>query len=276
MRCSTSRSHLAGGIRWLAILLLGALLLCSGCRKDRGLDDQRPASELYASAKQQLDHHSWDQAIRTYKQLQTRYPFGRYTEQSMLDLSYAYFKAGEPENALSNLNRFIRTYPTHPNVDYAYYLKGVVNFEENLGFLEKMMPSRVRDRDQSAARDAFIDFSELLRRFPESRYAADARQRMVFLRNNLAAYEIGVADYYMRRHAYVAAANRARNVLEVYPNTPETAEALVVLHRAYTKLNLPELAEGAMAVLEQNYPDNYYVLGKKKKKKWTSRLWPFD
>jgi outer membrane protein assembly factor BamD len=263
-------------IRLLTIVLLGMLLAVSGCRKDRDFDDDRSASELYNTAKKQLDNKSWDQAINTYKLLQTRYPFGRYTEQSMLDLSYAYYKGKEPENALSNLNRFIRTYPTHPNVDYAYYLKGLVNFEENLGFLERMMPSRVRDRDQSKAHDAFIDFSELLRRFPNSRYVADARQRMVFLRNNLAAYEVGVADYYMRRHAYVAAANRARYALETYPDTPENAEALVILHRAYTALKLPELADGTMAVLELNYPDNYYVLGKKKKRSWRDRLWPFD
>ncbi len=276
MHCSSSESINFRGIRLLALVLLGIVLACSGCRKDRDLDDERSAAELYAAAKAQLDHRSWDQAIRTYKLLQTRYPFGRYTEQSMLDLSYAYFKGRDTDSALSNLNRFIRTYPTHPNVDYAYYLKGVVNFEENLGFLERMMPKRVRDRDQHSARDAFVDFSELLRRFPDSRYAADARQRMVFLRNNLAAYEVGVADYYMRRRAYVAAANRARYALENYPNTPESAEALVILHRAYTKLNLPELAASAMTVLELNYPDNYYVQGKKKKRSWLDRLWPFD
>lgn len=266
----------AAGLRLLALALLAAMLAVSGCRKDRENIDDRPASALYADAKQYLDNKSWDRAIQAYKQLQTRYPFGRYTEQSMLDLSYAYFKAREPQNALSQLNRFIRTYPTHPNVDYAYYLKGLVNYEENLGFLERLMPSRVRDRDQSAARDAFMDFNELLRRFPDSRYVADARQRMVFLRNNLAAYEVDVADYYLRRKAYVAAANRARYALENYPNTPETAEALVLLHRAYTELSLPELATGAMAVLELNYPDNYYVQGRKKKKSWAERLWPFD
>jgi len=276
MQCSSSCYSHTRGLRLLAMVLLGVLLAISGCRKDKDLDDERTAAELYTSAKRELDNKAWDQAIRTYKLLQTRYPFGRYTEQSMLDLSYAYFKGREPENALSNLNRFIRTYPTHPNVDYAYYLKGIVNYEENLGFLERLMPSRVRDRDQSAARNSFTDFSELLRRFPDSRYVADARQRMVFLRNNLAAYEVGVADYYMRRRAYIAAANRARYALETYPNTPETAEALVILHQAYTKLNLPELATGVMSVLELNYPDNYYVQGKKKKKKWTDRLWPFD
>ena len=274
-RSSHYRDH-TRGLRVLAIVLVGILLATSGCRKDRAFEQELSAAELYAEAKRSLDNKSWDQAINTYKILQTRYPFGRYTEQSMLDLSYAYYKAGERQNALSGLNRFIRTYPTHPNVDYAYYLKGLVNFEENLGFLEKLMPSRVRDRDQSAARDAFIDFSELLRRFPDSRYNADARQRMVFLRNNLAAYEVGVANYYLRRKAYVAAANRARFALETYPNTPESSEALVALHQAYTGLSLTELADSTMAVLELNYPDNYYVMGKKKKKSWTDRLWPFD
>jgi outer membrane protein assembly factor BamD len=214
--------------------------------------------------------------VQEYKLLQTRYPFGRYTEQSMLDLGYAHYKAHQPENALSTLDRFIRTYPAHDNVDYAYYLKGLVNFEENLGVLERIMPERVRDRDQTAALDAFSDFSELLRRYPDSRYAADARQRMVFLRNNLAAYVVSVAEYYMRRQAYIAVVNRARYLLENYPGTPENAEALKLLHQAYGELNMPELADDAFAVLEANYPDNYYVQGKKKKRGWKSRLWPFD
>lgn len=270
-RTVTSRS-----LRLLALAVLGLALVTTGCRKDRAFEEELTASELYEEAKKSLDNQSWDRAILTYKQLQTRYPFGRYTEQSMLDLAYAHFKAREPENALSALNRFIRTYPTHPNVDYAYYLKGLVNFEENMGFLERMMPNRVHDRDQSAARDAFNDFNELIRRFPDSRYVADARQRMVFLRNNLAAYEVAVANYYMRRKAYIAAANRARFALENYPGTPQNADALVVMHQAYTELSLPDLADGAMQVLETNYPDNYYVMGKKKKKSWADRLWPFD
>jgi outer membrane protein assembly factor BamD len=182
-------SHFADArtLRLLALILAALMSLTSGCRKDVEFDDDRPAAELYADAKQALDNKSWDQAIRTYKYLQTRYPFGRYTEQSMLDLSYAHFKAHEGQNALSTLNRFIRTYPTHPNVDYAFYLKGLVNYEENLGFLERLMPKRVRDRDQTRLRDAFVDFSELLRRYPDSRYVPDARQRMVYLRKNRAS-----------------------------------------------------------------------------------------
>jgi len=261
----------------LALLaLVGLVLAMGGCRKDRNELDTISAEELYQRGKDSMDNSSWDRAIAAYKALQTRYPFGRYTEQSMLDLSYCYFKSSAREEALSTLDRFIRTYPAHPSVDYAYYLKGLVNYEENLGFLERMMPSRIRDRDQSAAEDAFLDFSELIRRFPESRYVPDARQRMVFLRNNLAAYEMIVAEYYLRRHAYIAAVNRATYTLEVYPNTPQTSSALIVLHKAYTELDLPQLAESSMAVLELNFPDNYYVQGRKKKRSWVDRLWPFD
>lgn len=260
----------------IALVLLAFLVAMSGCRKDRDYQDDRNASELYSDAKASLDKKAWGRAVQQYKLLQTRYPFGRYTEQSMLDLSYAYFKAQEPEGALSNLDRFIRTYPAHPNVDYAYYLKGLVNYEQNLGFLERMMPARVSDRDQSHARDAFLDFGELLRRYPDSRYAPDARQRMVFLRNNLAAYEIDVAEYYMRRKAYIAASNRARYAIEVYPNTPQISDALAILHKAYTELQLTELADGAWETLALNYPDHHYLLGKKKKRTWAERLWPFD
>lgn len=256
--------------------MLGLLLCLSGCRKDKDFADQMSAEALYEQATNSLNSNNWGRAIGAYKALQTRYPFGRYTEQSMIDLSYAYFKAGEAENALSTLDRFIRTYPAHPNVDYAYYLKGLVNYEQNIGFLERLMPDRVSDRDQSMARDAFLDFGELIRRFPDSRYVPDARQRMVFLRNNLAAYEVTVAQYYLRRKAYIAAVNRARYALETYPNTPQNAEALIVLHQAYTKLELTELAEGSMTVLALNYPENYYVLGEKKKRSWAERLWPFD
>jgi len=273
------RFALFDNVRWtriLALSMLGLVLGVSGCRKDKNFENEMSAEQIYQRGIDALNNNNWNRAIGSYKALQTRYPFGRYTEQSMIDLAYAFYKADEPENALSTLDRFIRTYPAHPNVDYAYYLKGLVNYSQNQGFLEKIMPDRVRDRDQSMARDAFLDFGELLRRFPDSRYAPDARQRMVFLRNNLAAYEISVAQYYLRRRAYVAAVNRARYALETYPNTPQLSEALIVLVKAYRKLDLPELAEGSMAVLALNYPDNYFVLGKKKKKTWVERLWPFD
>ena len=259
-------------------LALSLVIFLSACGPK---DDVDPTADwsvetFYQEARYELAEGNYLTAIEYYETLESRFPFGKYATQAQIDVAYAYFKFEEPDSAITAIDRFIKLHPRHPAVDYAYYLKGLVNYEENLGFLERLMPSRVRDRDQSSAREAFIDFSELIRRYPDSRYVADARQRMVYLRNNLAAYEIEVADYYLSRGAYVAAANRARYALETYPNTPENAEALALLHRAYTELDLPELANGAMTVLELNYPDHYYVSGQKKKRSWASRLWPFD
>jgi outer membrane protein assembly factor BamD len=256
-------------------LILVALLL-AGCNKaDPETEDGKSAEELYQEAKNHLDHTAYEQAVSAYKQLQTRYPFGRYAEQAQLEMAYAFYKAHKPELALSTADRFIRTYPSHPNVDYAYYIRGLTNYDEKIGMLERLMPSRVRDRDQSSALEAFNDFDELCRRFPDSRYCPDARQRMVFLRNNLAAYEIDVANYYLRRKAHVAAANRARYVLETYPGTPQTGDALEIMHKAYSELQMPELAADAMRVLELNYPAHPYLTGARGEG-FFSRLWPFN
>lgn len=260
----------------ILIAALIALMLVSigGCRKDKDAEDQRSAAVMYETGKRYLDNKNWGRAVREFQILTTRYPFGRYTEQAQLELAYAYYKGGRPEAALSTADRFIRTYPSHPNVDYAYYIRGLTNYDTRVGFLERMMPDRVRDRDQTAAAEAFRDFDELVRRFPDSRYAPDARQRMVFLRNNLSFYELDVARYYMRRKAWVAAAARARYALETYPGSPELGDALAILFEAYTEMGLPELAEGAMEVLELNYPDHPLVTGEKTKH-WYSWMWPF-
>ena len=245
-------------------------------KKNRHEDIDTTEQVLYNRTQRALRAGNYNSAIEGLQQLEAQFPFGRYAEQAQLEIIYAQYMSFDHDIARQSADRFIRLHPQHANIDYAYYLKGLVNFEQNLGFLEKMMPARVRDRDQSMAVNSFLDFSELIRRFPDSRYVPDARQRMIFLRNNLAAYEITVAEYYLRREAYVAAANRARYALETYPNTPQNAEALIVLHKAYTALELPDLAEGSMTVLALNYPDNYYVLGQKKPKSWAQRLWPFD
>jgi outer membrane protein assembly factor BamD len=258
----------------ISILISVTLVAVSGCRKDKEREDGRQASELYSEAKNYLESKSWGRAVQAYQRLTIRFPFGRYTEQAQLELAYAYHKGGSPEAALSTADRFIRTYPSHPNVDYAYYIRGLTNYEERIGFMERMMPSRVRDRDQTAARESFRDFDELIRRFPESRYAPDARQRMVFLRNNLSFYELDVARYYLRRKAYVAAANRARYAIETYPGSPEIGNALEILHVSYTEMGLPELAEDTMKVLMLNYPDHPYITGQSKRG-FFSKLWPF-
>ncbi|MGA0265869.1 MAG: outer membrane protein assembly factor BamD [Lysobacterales bacterium] len=270
---TTPALHLTPGT--ILVLLLITVLGLGGCKKDPGFEDARTAAELYDDAKRHLDNKAYDRAVRAYKILQTRYPFGRYAEQAQLEMAYAFYRAGQTEQALATADRFIRTYPSHPNVDYAFYIRGVTNYEQKVGFLEKLMPSRIRDRDQSAALEAFADFDELCRRFPDSRYAPDARQRMVFLRNNLSFYEIDVARYYLKRKAYVAAANRGRYLLETYPNSPEAGNALEIMYIAYTELGLPELADDALRVLEMNYPDHPLVSGDDGGKGFWARLWPF-
>ena len=258
------------------ILLLVVILFLTACGRDNlEREDGKSAEQLYFEAKAYLEKSAYEQAVRGYKQLQTRFPFGRFAEQAQLEMAFAYYKAGRPELALSTADRFIRTYPSHPNVDYAYYIRGLTNYDQRVGFLEKMMPTRLRDRDQTSAIEAFNDFDELCRRFPDSRYAPDARQRMVFLRNNLSAYEIDVARYYIRRKAYIAAVNRARYVIETYPGTPENGDALEILHVAYTELDMPELADDALKVLELNYPDHAYLTGERDSG-FFSKLWPFD
>ena len=258
----------------IAILIAAMMIMVSGCKKDKNIDDGRSASEMYDTAKKYLVQQNWGRAIQAYQGLSTRFPFGRYTEQAQLELAYAYHKGGNPEAALSTADRFIRTYPSHPNVDYAYYIRGLTNYEQRVGFMERMMPSRVRDRDQTAARESFRDFDELIRRFPDSRYGPDARQRMVFLRNNLSFYELDVARYYLRRKAYVASANRARYAIENYPGSPELGNALEILHVSYTEMGLPELAADTMKILALNYPDHPYVTGESGQRFW-NKLWPF-
>jgi len=266
----------ASALRLLTVLALAAVLGLAGCKKDQEDQAGVTAEEYYAQAKRALDLGSYDRAILLYKQMQTYYPFGRYTEQAQLELAYAYHKAYEPEAALAQADRFIRTYPSHPNVDYAYYLRGLIHYEQNASFFDRWLPERKRDRDQTAAREAFNDFEELIRRFPESRYAPDAKQRMIYLRNNLATYEIYVAEYYLRRKAYIAAANRGRYVIETFPGSPMTPEALRVMHEAYTGLQMDELAEDAWRVLALNYPEHPYVTGQGDSRNWLTWLWPFD
>ena len=270
---STSLKFSVSSRLLVSVMIAFMLVGVSGCKKDKNINDGRPASEMYDEAKKYLIAKNYGRAIQSYQGLSTRFPFGRYTEQAQLELAFAYHKGGQPEAALSTADRFIRTYPSHPNVDYAYYIRGLTNYEQRVGFMERMMPSRVRDRDQTTARESFRDFDELIRRFPDSRYSPDARQRMVFLRNNLSYYELDVARYYLRRKAYVASANRARYAIENYPGSPEMGNALEILHISYTEMGLPELAEDTMKVLVLNYPNHPYIVGEKEG--FFRRMWPW-
>jgi len=238
----------------LFISLLGA---CSTTSEDTNYETfpELDARQLYETALNSLKSGNYQSAIKRLEALDLRYPFGAYSQQSQLDLIYAYHKQGNIPSALSTADRFIRQNPRHPNVDYAYYMKGLVNFSSEIGFFQELFSAKLSQRDASSARQAFEDFSELVRRFPDSRYVPDSRQRMIFLRNRLAEYEIHVAKYYMTREAYLAAANRAKYVVEHYPKTPSVAKALDIMVTAYKILELNDLADKAQQVLELNYPD---------------------
>lgn len=239
-------------------LLLVALLL-TGCGFFGEKEDKTrnwTAVRLYNEAKSQMENGNFETAIDYYEKLESRFPFGVYSQQAQLDVAYAYYKYDEPASAIAAADRFIKLHPRHPNVDYAYYLKGLVHFSEGKGLLDRFLPRDRSRRDPGAARQAFDAFSELVRRFPDSKYAEDAAQRMVFLKNTLAQHEVYVANYYMRRGAYVAAANRARYVVENYQRTPAVPDALLVMAKAYKVMGLNDLATDAMRVLKHNYPDH--------------------
>ena len=214
------------------------------------------ARRLYDTAKGHLDRGAYQEAIEYYEKLDVRYPFGPLAMQGQLDLVYAYYKSDQPASALAAADRFIKLHPRHPNVDYAYYLKGLIRFVAGSSILDRFVARDLLEHDASAALQAFRAFEELTRRFPESRYADDSRQRMLHLKNLLAMHEIHAARYYMTRGAWLAAANRARYVVENYhQRTPAVSDALAIMAIAYREMGLDELSADAAHVLELNYPD---------------------
>lgn len=267
-------SILTSSSRSIATLLCLALLLaaCGTSTEERA--DTLDARELYEAAKTSMTAGQYDDAVTYYKRLQARFPFGPYSAQGMIELAYAHWKNYEPEEALAVADRFIREHPTHAHVDYAYYLKGLINFEREKTIAERIFTEEQSTRDQTHARSAFLAFKELVQRFPDSPYAVDARQRMLFLRHNMALHELHIAEFYLEREAYIAAANRASNLVETYEETGATAGALVVMAKAYEKMNMPELAQDARRVLEHNYPAHPYLTGEEESD-FLGWLWPF-
>jgi len=235
-------------------------LLLSACSF---LDKQDPATwpaeRIYREAKDALDSGQYDTAIKHYETLEARYPYGRYAQQAQLEIAYAYYKQSEQASTVAAAERFIKLHPNHPNVDYAYYLKGLAYFNEDFGLLGKVGGQDRTERDPKSVRDAFDAFKDLVQRYPESRYAPDAIARMKYLVDGLASHELHVARYYMKRRAYVAAANRAQYALRNYPQTPSSEEALLILVTAYERLGMTQLKEDAERVLRMNFPGNPYV-----------------
>lgn len=258
----------------LLILLLLSLSSCAWLGKDRDDGSQTMSVEqLYAEANTAMEEGNYERAIRFYRALIGRFPFGSYSEQAQLDLAYSQYKRDQDDEAVATLNRFLKAHPTHPKVDYALFLRGLINFDRNVGLLDRVMPDEVATRDQQNLRQAFIDFSEMVKRYPDSAYAGDARQRMLYLRNSMAEFEMNVARYYFRRGAYVAAANRATFVIETYQGTPQSLDALELMAESYERLQEPELAADVRRVLNLTAPEREQQI--EERAPWWKRMLPF-
>ena len=260
-------------LRSLAVILA---LLVSACGTTGKPEDETvgwSAQRIYAEAKDSMADGAYDRAVTLFEKLEARYPFGPYAQQAQLEVAYAYYKSGEQASALAACDRFIRLHPGHPNVDYVYYLKGLISFNEDLGLLGALSNQDLSERDPKAAKEAFDTFKELVTRFPESRYADDAKQRMVYLVNALASHEVHVARYYYKRGGHVAAIARAQAAIKGYPNSPAQEEALFILVKSYDALGMAEQRDAANRVMQANFPNSRYYSGLTDRSKPWWQLW---
>lgn len=244
---------------------IAAGLLVAGCGMFSGkeVDETRGWSvqKLYAEARQELADRNWENAVKYYEKIESRYPFGRFAQQAQIEAAYAQWKNEDPASALATIDRFVKQNPNHPSVDYMYFLRGLINFNDDLGIMGFFSGQDMSERDSKAAAEAFAAFKDLATRFPNSKYTPDAIQRMNYLVNALASSEIHVARYYMKRKAYVAAANRAQYALKTYPSAPANEEGLVLMVQAYDALGMTTLRNDAERVLMKNFPDSVYLKG---------------
>ena len=224
-----------------------------------------------------MGNKDWPRAIRYLEKLEARYPYGRFAQQAQLEIAYAHWKDGERASAIAAVDRFIKMYPNHAAVDYAWYLKGLINFNDQYGMLSQITTPDMSDRDPKSTRESFAAFKEVVTRFPDSKYAPDAQARMRYLVTALASHEVHVARYYMKREAYLAAANRAQYAIRHYAEAPATEEALFVLVLAYDRLGMADLRDAADRVMRKNFPDSRYLkVGSLRKDVPWWRLWDPD
>jgi len=257
-RGSLLRSFLALA---LATLLLSGCSALKGMFSDKDANEGLPVVQLYDKGHAHMVKGSWSMAIQAYKRLVAQYPYGPYAEQALVETAYAEFKSGLNEDAISTIDRFIRTYPTHRNIAYLYYLRGLVNSNRDTVFLQRVWTLDASRRDLSTPEQAYNDFKIVTDRYPRSIYADDARARMVDLRNLFARHDLDVALYYLRRGAWVAAADRATDMLETYPQSATQDDAVAILAEAYTRLGNQALADDARRVLEKNDPQHPWLRG---------------
>ncbi len=255
----------------VSLLLGGCSLLPEQKDKTAGWSAQK----LYSEATANMHGGNYAKAIEYYQKLESRYPFGKYALQSQLNIAYAHYQADEPDAALAALERFEKLHPDHPAVAYALYLKGVVHFTRNMGFFSRFLPTDNSQRDPGSTQEAYDVFAELVRRFPDTEYAEDAKLRMLYLRNQLARHEIHVARYYLDRGAWLAAANRARYVVEHYQYTPSVKDGLTIMIVAYEKMGMDELYRDALRVLALNEAKGNFPSLKDTDKTLTEKIWEY-
>ncbi len=242
----------SGFLRGVVLALCLALLAVPACRSNRDLLSSNPEL-IYKKARQSLNSQDYDNAVKAYEALTARFPFTDQARQARLDLIYAYYRSGEKESAIDAAETFIRENPTHPRIDYAWYVMGLVDFERSANALERLFRVDLAERPPSSARKSFAAFRTVVEKYPKSDYAHDARRRMIYLRDRLASYEAHVARYYLKRGAFVAASQRAKGALEQFDGAPTTRESLEILIAAYDRLDLKDLAAQARQVYEANY-----------------------
>ncbi len=252
--------------RSLFLLILVIYLFISGCANDNDLTSGWSTDKLYAQAKEEMENRSYEKAIGYYEKLEGRAAGTTLAQQAQIEKAFAQYKNSEPALAVSTLDRFIKLNPSSPALDYAYYLRGVVNFNDDLGFFSRYFNQDLSERDQKAAKQSFESFKEVVTRFPDSKYAPDASMRMRFIINTLAKSEVIVAKYYYRKGAYVAAINRAKSAISDYQDVPIIEEALIIMIKSYSELGLDQLKEDTVRVLQQSYPNSEYF-GKKQESK---------
>ncbi len=217
------------------------------------------AEKLYAEAREEMAGGHYEAAIKLFQRLETNYPFGTYAAQSQMEIAYAYYKSSDQAEALAAVERFIKLHPNHPQVDYMYYLRGLINFNDQLGFFSFIYEQDPTERDPRATREAFTAFKVLVDKFPNSKYAPDSIARMSYLINAMAQYEVHVASYYYRRGAYLAALNRAQEAIANYSDAPAREEALFIMMRSYDKLGQPLLRDDTQRVFAMNYPNSPFL-----------------
>ena len=264
------------GMRPSVTILLAVLaaMLVGACGMSE-LDETAgwSANKLYAEAKDELTSGNYQKAIKYYEKLESRFPYGRFAQQAQLELAYAHHKDNDAASAAAAADRFIKLHPTHPNVDYAYYLKGIIWFNEDQGFIARFADQDPSERDPKAARDSFESFKELVKRFPDSKYSKDAVERMNWLVNALASHEVHVARYYVARGAHVAAINRAQFALKNYPQAPALEEALFLMVKSYDALAMNELRDDTERIMRKNFPNSPYFSGAVGRKDPWWKIW---